>query len=127
MEPRNDPQRREETLSGGLVSSVVRVGGTVRRSTGPWTPAVHALLRHLERVGFDGAPRLMRVDQIGREILSYVPGEVPGRASPEAATEQVLEGVGRLLRRYHGFVSGFELPTGVSWHHDPLPGKRTVV
>jgi hypothetical protein len=25
----------------------------VVRDTGPWTPAVHTLLRHLERVGFD--------------------------------------------------------------------------
>jgi hypothetical protein len=28
----------EEPLTGGNVSEVVRVGATVRRSTGPWTP-----------------------------------------------------------------------------------------
>ncbi len=34
----------------GMFSTLARLGDTVRRSTGPWTPAVHALLRHLERV-----------------------------------------------------------------------------
>jgi hypothetical protein len=42
----------EEPLTGGFVNKVVRVGSTVRRTTGPWTPGVHALLRHLEAAGF---------------------------------------------------------------------------
>jgi len=88
---------------------------------------VHALLRHLERVGFDGAPRVLGTDERGREVLSYVPGEVPDRPSPEAATERALAGVGRLLRRLHEAASGFELPAGISWHHPGLPGARTVV
>ncbi len=45
-----------EELLPGTFSTLARVGGTVRRSIGLWTPAVHALLRHLERAGFDGAP-----------------------------------------------------------------------
>jgi hypothetical protein len=38
-----------ETSLGGNLNDAVRVGGTVRRRAGPWTPAVHALLRFLER------------------------------------------------------------------------------
>jgi hypothetical protein len=38
----------ETPLDGGNMSSgVVRVGDTVRRPAGVWTPAVHALLNHL--------------------------------------------------------------------------------
>lgn len=118
---------REEVLTGGNVSAVARVGDTVRRDTGPWTPAVHALLRHLEGVGFDGAPRVLGIDGRGREVLSYIPGDVPDRASPEVVTEQILARIGRLLGRYHEAASGFELPAGVSWHHPALPGGRTVV
>ncbi len=88
---------------------------------------MHALLGHLERVGFDGAPRVLGTDERGREILSYVPGEVPDRASPEVVTERVMIELGGLLRRYHEAVSGFELPAGVSWHHPGLPGARAVV
>ena len=54
-------------LPGGNVAPVYRVGDTVRRSTGPWTPVVHALLRHLERVGFEHAPRVLCVDGDGRQ------------------------------------------------------------
>jgi hypothetical protein len=54
----------EVPLAGGNVSAgVVRVGDTVRRPTGPWSPAVHALLVHLHEVGFDGAPRSMGFDE----------------------------------------------------------------
>ena len=127
MVPLAHPRESEESLAGGNVSAVSRVGDTVRRGTGPWTPAVHALLRHLERVGFDGAPRLLGTDERGREILSYVSGDVPDRAAPEVVTDQVLVEVGRLLRRYHEAARGFELPAGVSWHHPELPGSRTVV
>jgi len=49
----------EVPLSGGNTSAVVRVGETVRRSTGHWTPAVHGVLRHLERAGFEGSPRVL--------------------------------------------------------------------
>src|SRR6266498_211042 len=60
-------QPPEEVLAGGNFNHVVRVGDTVRRvKTGAWTPAVHALLRHLERAGFDGAPRALGVDDRGR-------------------------------------------------------------
>ena len=121
------PPEGEEALTGGHASAVSRVGDTVRRSTGPWTPAVHALLRHLEGVGFDGAPRVLGTDGQEREVLTFIPGEVPDRASPEVVTERALAEVGGLLRRYHEAVSGFELPAGLSWYHPALPGARTVV
>ena len=66
----------EEELGGGGLTPVVRVGETVRRTTGPWTPAVHALLEHLADVGFDGAPRVEGFDDEGREVLEYVAGEI---------------------------------------------------
>jgi hypothetical protein len=114
-------------LAGGNVNVVSKVGDTVRRGTGPWTPAVHALLRYLERVGFDGAPWVLGTDEQGREILSYVPGETADLAGTGVAMERVLAGGGRLLRRYHEVARGFVLPVGISWHYPKLPGARTVV
>jgi hypothetical protein len=46
------------------------------------SPLVHALLRHLEDVGFAGAPRFLGIDSAGREVLTYVEGEVAGRPRP---------------------------------------------
>jgi hypothetical protein len=107
-------------LGGDVTIGVVRVGDTVRRPTSASTPAIHALLRHLESVGFTGAPRALGIDDRGREILSYVPGDVPTRPLPGwAATDRVLAGVGRLLRAFHDATAGFDLPPGVTW---PVPG-----
>ena len=66
----------EEPLSGGNTTVVVRVGDTVRRPVGRWTPAVHDLLSHLTTVGFSGSPRVLGVDESDREILEFVPGDV---------------------------------------------------
>jgi Phosphotransferase enzyme family len=100
----------EEVLGGGGLNPVVRVGETVRRPAGPWTPAVHALLRHLEAVGFDGAPRSLGLDEQGREILSFLPSE------PERLDDAVLVEAARLIRGYHDAVSRFDPPAGARWN-----------
>jgi hypothetical protein len=107
----------EVPLSGGNVSHTVRVGQTVRRATGWWTPAVHALLGYLESSGFDGAPRALGIDNRGREILSFVPGEA-GSPMPQPAymwSDDALAAVARLVRRYHDAVEGFEPPADARW------------
>jgi hypothetical protein len=105
----------EVPLHGGYTNAglVVRVGDTVRRPRS--SPATHALLRHLERVGFDGAPRLRGVDERGREVLSFI----SGRAAilpyePWALSDEALVSVARLLRRYHDAVRSFD-PAGLDW------------
>ncbi|MFB4318547.1 phosphotransferase [Actinomadura sp. 21ATH] len=107
----------EVPLSGGDVTEgVVRVGETVRRPCGAHSPAVHGLLRHLEGVGFDGAPRVLGIDELGREVLSWVPGEAPGRPLPAyAVTDEALRGVAVLLRRFHEAVASYEAPAGAPW------------
>jgi len=57
--------------------SPVRVGDTVRRMAGSSRLAVRDLLLHLESVGFDGAPRYLGTDDQGREVLSWIDGDVP--------------------------------------------------
>ncbi|WP_243726246.1 phosphotransferase, partial [Actinomadura rubrisoli] len=76
---------------------------------------MHGLLGHLERVGFE-APRVLGVDERGREVLSWVPGEAAHRPLPGyAVTDGALEGVGRLLRRYHEAVATYEAPEDAPW------------
>src|SRR5437764_413718 len=73
LAPRSvDPD--EVVLHGGNTNTVVRVGATVRRTAGSWTPTIHALLRHLESTGFDAAPRALGLDAQGREVLSFIDG-----------------------------------------------------
>jgi hypothetical protein len=108
----------EELLDGGKLNQVVRVGDTVRRATGVWTPAVHALLEHLREREFRGCPRAIGIDPRGREILSYLPGETVGSQKPWPAwtrSEQTLQDVARWLRRYHRAVADFVQPAGTRW------------
>lgn len=107
----------EVPLTGGSVAeSVVRVGDTVRRPVERWSEAVHALLAHLEAVGFDGAPRFLGIDEQGREVLSYIEGVQSSRPWPHALrTDAGVRKLGELLRRFHEAVDGFAPPADSEW------------
>lgn len=105
----------EQPFEDGNVSAVVRIGDTVRRSSGPWTPAVHALLRHLERAGFSGATRVLGMDAQGREILSYIDGVTIPSTLEGFRQEAVLVDAARLLRRYHDAAATFVPPADAAW------------
>ncbi|TDD23139.1 phosphotransferase [Nonomuraea diastatica] len=115
----SEPHAEIPLAGGDVTEGVVRVGDTVRRPVGSNAPLVHALLRHLEEVGFAGAPRFLGIDAAGREVLTFVPGEVAGRPRPEwIADEERLASVGRLVRAYDDAAAGFVVPEGVG----PVPG-----
>ena len=106
----------EERLTGGAFNQVTRIGDTVRREkTGAWTRAVHALLRHLEHAGFDGAPRARGIDDQGREILTFVPGETVTWSGEAFDADDLVLAAGRLLRRYHDTAQSFVPPSDVTW------------
>jgi Ser/Thr protein kinase RdoA (MazF antagonist) len=107
---------------GDVTEGVVRVGDTVRRPRGPWSSSVAAYLLHLERVGFGGSPRYLGVDEHGRDVLEFVSGDVPGQPVVEAwaATEPVLAGVARLLRRLHDASASFDPPEDARWFGDDV-------
>lgn len=117
---------------------VVRVGDTVRRTAGPWTPAVHELLRHIRARGFELAPEPLGLDESGREMLRYVPGETVGWSVPWPAwirSDELLDTVGRAVAGYHSAAADFRPVGPVEWrwgrselepsqivcHHDLAP------
>jgi hypothetical protein len=131
----------DELLSGGNVSGpIVRIGNTVRRRAGRWTPAVHALLDHLHAVGFHGAPRPLGIDDQGREVLSYIPGVVPWPDHFHLLQPiGQLRRVARLIREYHDAVQTFTPPPDAAWqtlipsegtdiiaHHDLAPWNLVI-
>lgn len=122
---------REDRLAGGNVTPVVRIGQTVHRAAGPWTATVHALLRHLESRGFPGAPRALGYDAAGREVLSFVTGDVGHYPLPPALwSDGALCAVARLIRAYHDATAGFVPPPGAAWQltaPDPDAAHHVVI
>jgi hypothetical protein len=132
----------EEPLLGGNASTgVVRVGDTVRRPAGPHTAAVHALLSYLRAAGFEGAPQPLGIDELGREVLTFIPGTVPwpeefGLLEPRDR----LARAARLIRDFHDAVTGFVPPPDARWqalipaegdcdiiaHHDLAPWNLVI-
>jgi hypothetical protein len=88
----------------------------VRRPAGPWTPAVHALLDHLEQAGFEEAPRALTLDDEGREVVTYAAGDVVWPDHFDLLeSDQALEEIARLIRRYHDVAATFRPPADADW------------
>lgn len=125
--PNGAGNENEKLLSPS--KSVHRRDNVVFRPVYRWTPSVHALLRHLEKIGFEAAPRIVDsgFDSNNREMLGYVEGDFvhPGPWRDEALME-----VGRLLRRLHRATADYR-PSGEAewqpWFLRELGGENGYV
>src|SRR5258708_4588620 len=118
--------------SGRMTSGIVRRGDRLLRPMGPWSPAVHEYLRHLEAAGFEGSPRVLGIEG-DREVLTFIDGDVaadprwqPGhghRLPPYARTELALRGAAQLIRKLHAAAAGFR-PAITSARLHPCAGSR---
>jgi Ser/Thr protein kinase RdoA (MazF antagonist) len=113
----------EEVLAGGNMTAVVRVGDTVRRTAGPWTPTIHAFMRHLRASGFTTIPEPLGLDDRGREVISLLPGAPATYPLPDFAwSDATLTAVARCLRAFHDASLGFVAPADARWQspaHEP--------
>lgn len=99
---------KEEILTGGNISTVYRLGDTVRRDLKPDSTKIHKLLMHLENKGFIYAPKFFGIDEKGREILSYIEGEAGNYPLKGYMwSDEVLKEIAQMLRLYHDSVSDF--------------------
>jgi hypothetical protein len=108
----------EGVLPGGYTSGAVLIGGVVHKPASPWTSTVHALLRHLQDAGFEGAPRALGFDEHGREMLTYLPGDTVGDQTPWPRwvfMDSTLIQVGQWLRRVHDATVSFVPPADERW------------
>jgi aminoglycoside phosphotransferase (APT) family kinase protein len=115
-----------ELLRGG-VNTVLRTGDLVRRPAGPWTATVQALLAHVAAAGFPGAPRPHGMDEQGRDVVEFVPGDVPAYPVPAyARSDASLRRVATLLRDLHDATVDFAAPVGATWYLPPREPPEVV-
>jgi len=125
----NNADAMEIPLKGGGRTDVSRIGNVVHRKTGPWASTVHSLLKHLEDVGFPGAPRVVNsgFDNQGREILTYIEGEF---VHPGPWPERAMPILGGLLRELHWTAKSFPIPENAiwrQWYGRSLGGSNKVI
>jgi hypothetical protein len=120
----------EEPLAGGFGNdgAVVRIGDTIRRPARQSSEAVRELLLHLERAGFAGAPRYLGTDDQGRDVLTYVEGDVAVPPYPEwSMADTTLLSFASLLREFHDAVASFDAAAVAGWEldwADPVGGRQ---
>jgi hypothetical protein len=115
----------EPLIGDGVTQGIVRIGDTVRRPLRPFSLTVQAYLAHLRDAGFAGAPLPLGVDDQGREVLSFVPGDVPPYSlPPETAGDDVLVALARLIRALHEASAGWVPPRDAVWGGTPANTGR---
>lgn len=125
------------------MGGAVRVAGTIRRPPHRGSTGVRALLRHLESAGFAGSPRWRGIDELGRDVLTYLTGETVGDTGTTwpawVWSDSMLVQVGGWLRRLHDASQGWQPEPDLTWfsgrgwapnlvigHHDAAPWNVVV-
>lgn len=82
-----------------------------------------AAARAAGRGGFEGAPRHLGVDELGRDVFSYVEGVVHPKW--QRWEDEQIAAAGRLLRAFHDASAGSPLADGreTICHHDAGPNN----
>lgn len=98
---------KEIKLTGGRsTESVVRIGNHVHRTMNFNAPFIHQLLQHLEKKDFPFSPKFIGIDIKGREILSFITGDVP--RGKKFNNLQIIKAV-KMLRLFHDTAAQSDL------------------
>ena len=111
----------DEILHGGVANAggVVRRGEFVLRPSNPHSEAVHAFLRGLRSIGFEGASLPVELQADGFERLVFIEGDVPIPPFPDwAQSDDALRSIALLMRSFHAASS--QLPVGPGPWSDEL-------
>ena len=116
-------EQQEILLTGGKTNAgcIFRVGDTIRRPIYKNSSFVHEFLKYLETENFDASPRFLGIDVQGREIISYIEGDVPSNLGWYADEQLIV--AARLIRRFHDMTAGCNLARSeeVICHNDSSP------
>lgn len=114
----------KQVLNGGREGKIVKETDKVVRPGNAWTPYVHDFLVFMHENGFTNIPKPYGINSEGKEIVSFVEGEVFNDSLPDMImSDGILTNVAELLRRYHDIGEKYiqRLTGNEVWM---LPGKE---
>jgi Phosphotransferase enzyme family len=97
----------------------------VLRPVRPWTPTVHALLRHLCEQGLTSVPEPVGIEG-DVEAVRLIPGDAGVDAWQHQHDEEGVRSAAALLRQIHDASRGFVPPDGGQWALPAEPGAEVV-
>jgi len=92
-----------------------------------YTGALHALLTHLQEVGFEGAPKSYGWDDRGRHLVEFIAGI---RADHTNAPLDALQParIGAFMREMHDALANFTPPADAVWFTGlPNSGEELII
>ena len=110
----------EQALSGGNMGGAVRVGSTVRKPTQRQSATIQRLLTHVRSQGVTWVPEPLGTDEQGRDVWSFIAGEVIHDHPAWLWSTDVLTTVAKRLRQWHDATASFERHRDDVWW---WPGK----
>ena len=110
----------EILLTGGRITQgVVLIGDHVHRPQCANAEFVHSVLQHLTGKNIPFAPRYLGVDAKGREILTFMEGNVPDNLGQYSAEQ--CAAAAKIIRELHNALSDFpNCPEGMTVCHNDL-------
>lgn len=117
----------ERELEGGNMSSVFRVGDTVRRSSTAGSDTIQAFVSHLRSQGVSWVPQPLGFDEENREVWSFIEGEcVDGEFPAWFWDESLLETIATRLRQLHDASERFP-PDGAIWNWAAMEPQEVIL
>ena len=127
----NQPTRNlaDGQAASGSINTVKRVGNTVIRPAGPWTPSIHDLLNHLERKQFPYSPKAISIEKSpNRETVSYIDGEVAMRPWPACLlAKEGIVAIAKMLLNYHHLVADYTPRPNSIWRVPDVQWKQGMI
>lgn len=110
----------QQFFVGGTHAQVVRIGQTMRRPRGPHSVFTKALLDQLQARSVP-APRYLGVDDEGRDVLTFIEGDV--RHERTRVSDRVLVSAVAMVKRMHDATAGSTVAGSaeVVCHNDLAP------
>jgi thiamine kinase-like enzyme len=106
----------EEKLEGGNISSVAKIGKTVRRNQNKYSNSIHELLKYLEKSNYHFSPRYLGTDEKNREILTYIEGEVGNDPVKNyIRSTDMITMIAKEMRQFHDQTKEFYKSTNLTW------------